>query len=188
MIVICHKYFVEGIQEASSASLEVINELLEFEKLAAGMTVLECVPTPIVPFLEQAMRQHMLTARAKDIPFELVPSVEARSVTVNVDPCKLTTVFKNIFSNAIKFTKLQGRVTVRVEVKHPSLGGVEMLEVAVVDSGAGLSAANLVRLFGEGVQFNANGLQGGGGSGLGLFITKGQWPVVIYLSLFPLTY
>ena len=56
-----------------------------------------------------------------------------------------------------------------------------MLEIAVVDSGAGLSPANLVRLFGEGVQFNANGLQGGGGSGLGLFITKGQWPVVIHL-------
>ena len=164
---------VAGIQEASSASLEVINELLEFEKLAAGMTTLECVPTCVVPFLELAMKQHMLTARAKDILFELVPSEESRNVTVNVDPCKLTTVFKNILSNAIKFTKLQGRVTIRVDIKRLSLDGPEMLEVAIVDSGAGLSAANLLRLFGEGVQVNANGLQGGGGSGLGLFITKG---------------
>ena len=156
--------------------------MLEFEKLAAGMTTLERVPTPILPFLEQAMKQHLLPARAKEILFELVPSVETRSVTVNVDPCKLTTVFKNIFSNAIKFTKLQGRVTIRVYIKR--LEGIEMLEIAVIDSGAGLSPANIGRLFGEGVQFNANGLQGGGGSGLGLFITKGQWPVTVTIHLF----
>jgi signal transduction histidine kinase len=166
---------VEGIEEASSASLEVINELLEFEKLAAGMTTLECVPTPIVPFLEQAMKQHLLPARAKEIVFELVPSsVENCNVNVNVDPIKFLTVFRNILSNAIKFTKRQGQVTIRVDIARPAFECVEMLEISVKDSGAGLSPANLLRLFGEGVQFNANGLQGGGGSGLGLFITKGQ--------------
>ena len=51
---------------------------------------------------------------------------------------------------------------------------MEMVEVTVRDTGAGLSAKNIGKLFGEGVQFNANGLQGGGGSGLGLFITKGR--------------
>ena len=164
---------VHGIQEASTASLEVINELLMFEKLAAGMTTLECVPTPIVPFLEQAMKQHLLPARAKEIAFELVPSIVTSQVAINVDPLKLATVFRNLFSNAIKFTKKHGRVTVRVEVKAVDDVG-EVLEVTVEDSGAGLSSENLGRLFGEGVQFNANGLQGGGGSGLGLFITKGQ--------------
>ena len=167
---------VYGIQDASNASLEVINELLEFEKLAAGLTTLECVPTPIVPFLEQSMKQHLLPARAKNISFELVPSsLVSPSLTINADPVKLGTVFRNLFSNAIKFTKKEGRVTVCVEVKRPSLDSIEVVEVTVQDTGAGLSAANLKKLFGEGVQFNANGLQGGGGSGLGLFNTKGQW-------------
>ena len=170
-------------QEASSASLEVVNELLMFEKLAAGMTTLECVPTLALPFLEQAMRQHMLPARAKNISFELVPSFVTRNVAVNVDPIKLITVFRNLFSNAIKFTKKQGRVTVRAEVKCQSLEGDEVLEITVKDTGAGLSAANLRKLFGEGVQFNANGLQGGGGSGLGLFITKGPWSIISILIL-----
>ena len=143
-----------------------------FEKLAAGMTTLECVPTPVIPFLEQAMKQHLLPARAKEISFEMVPSsVVTKNVTIDVDPLKLATVFRNLFSNAIKFTKKQGHVTVRTEVK--TVEGVEVVEVTVQDTGAGLSAENLGRLFGEGVQFNANGLQGGGGSGLGLFITKG---------------
>ena len=144
-----------------------------FEKLAAGLTSLECVPTLVLPFLEQAMRQHMLPARAKNIVFELVQSSVTRNVAVLVDPVKLITVFRNLFSNAIKFTKLQGRVTVRAEIKSSSCEEEEVVEVTVQDTGAGLSPANLRKLFGEGVQFNANGLQGGGGSGLGLFITKG---------------
>ena len=142
------------------------------------MTTLECVPTHILGFLEQAMKQHFLPARAKNITFELVPSTITRNVAIDVDPIKLITVFRNLFSNAIKFTKKQGRVTVRVEVK--TIKDIEVVEVTVQDTGAGLSAANLRKLFGEGVQFNANGLQGGGGSGLGLFITKGPWSLVIH--------
>ena len=128
-------------------------------------------PHPVLPFIEQVMKQHMLPARAKNILFELVPSSSiTRNVAIDVDPIKLITVFRNLFSNAIKFTKKEGRVTVRAEVKCQSLVGDEVVE----DTGAGLSAANLRKLFGEGVQFNANGLQGGGGSGLGLFITKSK--------------
>ena len=134
-----HYPFVNDFQEASSASLEVINELLMFEKLAAGMTTLECVPTPVLPFLEQTMRQHMMPARAKHILFELVPSAVARNVAIDVDPIKLITVFRNLFSNAIKFTKKQGQVTVRAEVKCQSLEGDEVVEVTVQDTGAGLS-------------------------------------------------
>lgn len=48
------------------------------------------------------------------------------------------------------------------------------LLITVKDSGVGLSAEQCGHLFREGVQFNANKLQGGGGSGLGLFIAKGM--------------
>ena len=164
---------IEGIKDASTASLEVINELLEFEKLAAGMTTLEYAVTPVLPFLEQLMRQHMIPSRAKNIQFDFVPSSDTRNVSINVDPLKLATVFRNLFSNAIKFTKKGGRITVRAECKFTSFDCDEVVQISVEDSGAGLSPANLDRLFGEGVQFNANGLQGGGGSGLGLFISKG---------------
>ena len=54
-----------------------------------------------------------------------------------------------------------------------SATGQELVLIACKDQGAGLSKANLKLLFGEGVQFNANELQAGGGSGFGLFITKG---------------
>ena len=54
-----------------------------------------------------------------------------------------------------------------------SASGQELVLLSCKDEGAGLSKANLKLLFGEGVQFNANELQAGGGSGFGLYITKG---------------
>ena len=165
---------VEGIQDASSAAIEVINELLMFEKLTAGMTSLECVPVNIVPYLDVAMKQHMLPARAKGITFEILPSLVQvdNRVQVNADPLKIAVVFRNIFSNAVKFSKSGGTITVRLSIVA-SERNEEVVEIAIKDEGAGLSAENLTRLFTEGVQFNANSLQAGGGSGLGLFITKG---------------
>ena len=50
-----------------------------------------------------------------------------------------------------------------------------VLRVEVIDSGAGISRENMKKLFGQYVQFNANALQKGGGSGLGLWICKGQY-------------
>ena len=69
-------------------------------------------------------------------------------------------------------------------------GGSDFVIISCKDSGAGLSKENLSQLFKEGVQFKANELQGGGGSGLGLFITKGVIPVSIpyqyYLFIQPI--
>ena len=50
---------------------------------------------------------------------------------------------------------------------------MEWLRLEVIDSGAGISKENQKKLFGKYAQFNANALQKGGGSGLGLWISKG---------------
>jgi len=59
------------------------------------------------------------------------------------------------------------------EFDYEGLNYVGVVRIAVKDSGVGLSAENLLSLFQEGVQFNCNQLQGGKGSGLGLWISKG---------------
>ena len=78
----------------------------------------------------------------------------------------------SVFSNAIKFTGKGSKIEVCV-TRKASATGQELVLIACKDQGAGLSKVNLKLLFGEGVQFNANKLQAGGGSGLGLFITRG---------------
>jgi hypothetical protein len=75
-------------------------------------------------------------------------------------------VLRNLVSNAIKFTPEDGIVTVSATIE------AGQFKVTVKDSGVGISAENQLRLFGEGVQFHAKAHQGGGGSGLGLWISK----------------
>ncbi|KAJ1398123.1 histidine kinase-like ATPase, partial [Ochromonadaceae sp. CCMP2298] len=107
------------------------------------------------------------------------------------DGSRLGQVLRNLLSNAIKFTNAEGTVTVTVQrvpggmpeqvrialpeeqrglLSYPRAGSVR---ICVVDSGAGLSAQQVLDIGKEGLQFNASALQGGGGSGLGIFISKG---------------
>ncbi|KAJ1418186.1 histidine kinase-like ATPase [Ochromonadaceae sp. CCMP2298] len=97
-------------------------------------------------------------------------------------------VLRNLMSNSLKFTKEKGVVSVLAEylpnglpqavipqassllLDDPRAGAVR---ITVKDDGAGLSPAQVGDICKEGVQFNANTLQAGGGSGLGLFIGKG---------------
>ena len=58
-------------------------------------------------------------------------------------------------------------------IDYDTLENVGMVHISVKDSGVGMTEDNLSNLFQEGVQFNANQLQGGKGSGLGLWVSKG---------------
>ena len=108
------------------------------------------------------------------------------------DDVRLRQVMRNLISNAIKFTPECGEIRVHaswVKTGGPkekrTLGkfilsnGLELsaprcgwLKVSVTDSGAGMTAEQVSKVFGVGVQFNANELQGGNGTGLGLHIAK----------------
>jgi signal transduction histidine kinase len=88
---------VEGMQGASGTALEVVNELMMFEKLAAGMTTIETAPTRIVRFLKDAMKQHLIPARAKEIDFTMTVEPRDNEMGVDIDPVKMTVVFRNIF-------------------------------------------------------------------------------------------
>jgi signal transduction histidine kinase len=139
-----------------TAALEVVNELLAFEKISAGMFTIEPVATSLFPFLKHCMQQHFIPALAKEIKLILGPSVYTE-IMVNIDPTKMTIVMRNILSNAIKFSQVGMFVIVSVEVMGFEEGG--MVVISVKDSGAGLSKENASLLFQEGLQFNANALQ-----------------------------
>lgn len=108
------------------------------------------------------------------------------------DELRLVQVMRNLISNAIKFTPEQGSITVSTLWTEASsdekitsqfsasdncdsidLLGRGKVEIHVTDTGTGMTETQLQTLFHDGVQFNANRLQGGNGSGLGLCIAKG---------------
>ena len=133
-----------------------MNELLAFEKISAGLFTIEPVQTSLLKFLKKCMSLHFIPALAKEITLEM-SHVQYAEIMVSIDPIKMGIVMRNVLANAIKFSNPGGTVTVGVDVKGFEEGG--MVVISVKDSGAGLSAANITRLFQEGVQFDANRLQ-----------------------------
>ena len=95
---------------------------------------------------------------------------------ISVDVNKASQVFRNLVSNALKFTERGGQVTVTSEIVYYSNSQFEnsdqkepTLVVSVKDTGVGISRENQSRLFNEIIQFDAADLQNGNGSGLGLW-------------------
>jgi signal transduction histidine kinase/ActR/RegA family two-component response regulator len=182
-------------------AVEVLSDLLNFDKIEAGTLSLELDEVPIWRLIEKTVQTFGLVADTKNIDMRLQfgnnlskvsqLSDDTRERIVLGDAVRIVQVLRNLISNALKFTPQSGTVTIWatiVEPKNPqskpqsfdlsngsqvSLREAGELELTVVDSGAGMSEEQLERLFRDGVQFNSNQLQGGGGSGLGLFISKG---------------
>lgn len=120
------------------------------------------------------------------------PNDMARHVVI-ADSLRISQVIRNLVSNAIKFTKESGNITIRGSWEQPQTSkksptpkkyslskGEEILverngcvKIDVVDDGVGMSKEQVENLFRAFIQFNVNELQCGEGSGLGLYITKG---------------
>ena len=82
------------------------------------------------------------------------------------DPRILDTVLRNLLSNALKFTQAGGEVTVSAELHE------ESVEIAVTDTGVGMSPEKLATLFRIDVKHSTPGTAGEQGTGLGLIVCK----------------
>jgi adenylate cyclase len=88
---------------------------------------------------------------------------------LTVDPMRLRQILLNLFSNACKFTK-QGQVTLRA--RRALADGRDWIDLAVADTGIGMTAEQQGKLFEEFVQADASMAQRFGGTGLRLAITR----------------
>ncbi len=98
----------------------------------------------------------------------LVVAAEQNLGTLTVDPMRLRQILLNLLSNACKFTK-QGDVTLRA---RKVADGRDSIELAVADTGIGMTAVQLGKLFREFSQAEASTAKHYGGTGLGLAITR----------------
>ncbi len=98
----------------------------------------------------------------------LVVEAPANLGTLTVDPMRLRQILLNLLSNGCKFTK-QGNVALRA---RRVVDGRDWIELAVADSGIGMTAEQQVKLFEEFTQAEASTAQRFGGTGLGLAISR----------------
>ncbi len=161
--------FVETIRSSSDSLLTIINDVLDFSKIESGNLELESQPLDLVRCAEDAV--DLLSRRASEKGLELVVDIHPSVPRwIFGDVTRLRQVLVNLVSNAVKFTAI-GEVVLTVQ---PFSDGTEnsCIHFAVRDSGCGIPADRLNRLFRSFSQVDASTTRNYGGTGLGLAISK----------------
>ncbi|MGA0610359.1 CHASE domain-containing protein [Caldimonas sp. KR1-144] len=162
--------WVSQIQHAGWHLLEMINEVLDLSRIESGTLALRIEPQPISPLLDAVLSMVEVQARARDISLMQRASF-GNDARVLGDATRLRQVLLNLLSNAIKYNREGGSVLLSARVREESGLGRPALEVAVSDTGLGLTDSQLAHLF---EPFNRLGREGSGteGTGIGLVISK----------------
>lgn len=160
---------IKTIKRNGEHLLSLINDILDISKIEAGqlnVETIECAPLDVLADVKQLMR---VRADAKNIPL-VVECDGPIPATVHTDPTRLKQILINLVGNAIKFTE-SGKV--RVVASLPASGAKNSrLQFKVIDTGIGLSEAQVGGLFQPFTQADASTTRKYGGTGLGLTISK----------------
>lgn len=162
-------------KEACSSAVDLLNDMLAYEKIDGNILSLEAAPLDMRQFIRDCANPFMIPAAQKHVSLTVESEGGGEELLISADEYKLHQVVRNLLSNALKFTLPQGHVRVRVctVLRELDANQSEWVRVEVIDSGYGIAKENLGKLFREIIQFSAKEQQKGGGSGLGLYISKG---------------
>lgn len=160
-----HVEYLGDILMSSRHLLRLIDDVLDLSKVEAGKMEFRPQSVDLGKLVGEVCDILRGLASAKKLRVDTV--VDPDVGTVVVDPARLKQVLYNYMSNAIKFTPEEGRVTIRVTPDGPDL-----FRIDVEDTGIGVSAENLGKLFIEFQQVDAGASKRYQGTGLGLALTK----------------
>ncbi len=162
------RQYADGVHRAGAALLEVIDDILDFSKLDAGMVELEAGPFEPRVLLDEVASLVSLTAARKGI--ELVAHcLPELPTTLLGDDVRLRQILLNLATNAVKFTDA-GEVVITARPVGDGVSPQVRFEVA--DTGVGIPAGALGKLFDSFTQADASTTRRFGGTGLGLAITR----------------
>jgi PAS domain S-box-containing protein len=170
--------FAEIIRSSGDVLLTIINDILDFSKIEAGKLDLEYTTFDLRECLESAVELLAPAAAEKklDLAVEIGPAVPAAIVG---DVTRLRQILINLLNNAVKFTE-QGEVVVSVNCEQSAMNG-ELptdhrlpltVHFSVSDTGIGIPADRMDRLFQSFSQVDSTTTRKYGGTGLGLVISR----------------
>ncbi|MFL6799970.1 MAG: GAF domain-containing protein [Xanthobacteraceae bacterium] len=154
------------VHRAGTHLLGLINQVLDLSKIEAGKLELDPQTVELTPLIDEVVG----TARqlAEQNGNRLLVDVRGNLGALSVDPMRLRQILLNLLSNACKFTK-QGDVTLRAQRIG---GGTDGVELAVCDTGIGMTPEQQSKLFEDFSQGGAGTAAKFGGTGLGLAISR----------------
>jgi len=164
------------IHDAGSSLLRLINDILDLSKIEAGKMELSLADYPVQNLARSLRRNFDHVARDKHLEYEITLE-EGLPESIHTDPTRLEQIVNNLLANAFKFTS-KGGVRVRIsrpaeDLPIPALPGSQpMLSISVKDSGIGIPADKLERIFNAFEQADNSTSRQFGGTGLGLSISR----------------
>jgi len=159
---------IGDIQGSGEHLLALINDILDLSKVEAGRMELDPELLELRPLLDNALS--MVKEKALTNRLRLTLEVEDEPPALWADARKLKQILYNLLSNAVKFTGAGGVVTLRARRIAGPDG--EELELAVADTGIGISEEDQARLFQPFVQIDSSISRNYQGTGLGLAMVK----------------
>jgi signal transduction histidine kinase/CheY-like chemotaxis protein len=160
--------YLHTINRSGEHLLALINDILAMSKIEAGRVTLNLTTFDFHGLLADLKSMFCLRTEAKQLRFRVEIGAEVPRLVVS-DESKLREVLINLLSNAAKFTD-KGHIVLRVRVEGPAETD-RRLVVEVEDTGMGISAEEIGRLFQQFEQ-TQSGLKLGSGTGLGLAISR----------------
>jgi signal transduction histidine kinase len=155
---------VERVRLSATHLLQLIEEVLTFARLEAAHEQVRPERVELGAAAREAVELMEGVAAGRGLPLRLrLPEAE---VQATADPARLRQVLLNLLSNALKFTDA-GEVSLSLEVANGDA------LIAVRDSGVGIDAADLERIFEPFTQLDASYTRSRGGAGLGLSVSRG---------------
>lgn len=157
------------LEEAGRQMLAVLNDLLDLSRLDANKVHIERQPVSLVRLIEDAAVIWAADMRAKGLTMSIM--IDPKLVPPrDVDSARLLQIIGNLMANAIKFTS-EGGITIQAWPEKGK-GGVEMIAVEIEDTGPGVPAEAVERIFSAFEQGDVSATRRHGGLGLGLHVAR----------------
>ena len=160
-----YRQYADDIHRSGQHLLELINGVLDMSRIEAGQHALSPEDVELAPLAQECLGY--VSVRAEESGVALECRVGAAPLAVRVDRRALRQILLNLLSNAVKFTAPGGRVSIAAEAESPGT-----VAIAVTDTGIGIPAADLERIFEPFQQSDSTVARRREGTGLGLAITR----------------
>jgi PAS domain S-box-containing protein len=157
---------INSIKTSSESAFELLTNLLDWSRMQVGKITYEPEFLDISVLLKLNFGLLKPNAEAKSIKLQIGDTCDK---FVWADPNMINTVLRNLISNAIKFTRQNGLIKIQCS-KKPNYPGKVVLEIS--DSGVGMEARELEKLFDLAANHTSSGTAGESGTGLGLALCK----------------
>lgn len=161
---------LERMATAQQRLLHVINGLLDFSKLESGRMTLECASFTLDSIMRRVESLFAPQVREKGLAFEVADLSRLNGSPFYGDPMRIGQIIIELTANAVKFTE-HGSVKVNCEVSEVP-GKAAVCRFIVSDTGIGLSAEEIRKIFNSFEQIDGSTSRSYGGLGLGLALSQ----------------